>query len=240
MRILISNDDGIYSPGLVVLAAAASKFGEVRIVAPSVEQSSMAQAITSSRPLRQRDVSITGFEHAYSVDGTPSDCVALGTHLWTNVDVVFSGMNLGLNVGNEMWHSGTLAAAKQAALLGIRGIAFSAPAIDGITDYVPLKPWLDRVLADLLARPQLQLVNVNFPAQPTAIEWTRQSVRRYDGAIVPARDPRGNAIFWFAPKPTDGPDAGTDRNAVEASHVSITPLRLDLTDDAALASVRNG
>ena len=240
MRILITNDDGIYSPGLVVLAAAASRFGEVRIVAPSVEQSSMAQAITSSRPLRQRHVSITGFEHAYSVDGTPSDCVAIGTHLWGGVDIVFSGMNLGLNVGNEMWHSGTLAAAKQAALLGIRGIAFSAPAIDGITDYVPIQPWLHRVVEDLIARPGLQLVNVNFPAQPTAIEWTRQSVRRYDGAIVASSDPRGRAIYWFLPKPTEGPEPGTDRNAVYATHVSITPLRLDLTDDEMLAKTRAG
>jgi 5'-nucleotidase len=250
MRILISNDDGIYSPGLLVLAQAAARFGSVRIVAPAVEQSSMAQAITASRPLRIRHVSLPtpqegagaaapanhSSESAFSVDGTPSDCVALGAFAWGAVDVVLSGINLGLNVGNAMWHSGTLAAAKQAALLGLRGIAFSAPAIDGITDYEPIRPWLERVLADLLAMPDLPLVNVNFPARPTRVLWTRQSVRHYDGAIVASKDPFGRDIYWFAPKPLEKPEAGTDRHAVESGAVSVTPLRLDLTDERRLAT----
>ena len=124
MRILISNDDGIYSPGIVHLAKAAARFGEVRVVAPDVEQSSMSHAITSSRPLRFKRIHIAQFD-AYSVNGTPADCVALGMHRWGHVDLVLSGINLGLNLGNSLWHSGTLAAAKQAALLGARGIAFS-------------------------------------------------------------------------------------------------------------------
>ena len=127
MRILISNDDGIYSPGI---ARAGERrglaFGEVRIVAPDVEQSSMGHAITSSRPLRYRRTPISDFE-AYRVNGTPADCVALGAHHWEHVDLVLSGINLGPNLGNSCWHSGTLAAAKQAALLGLRGIAFSTP-----------------------------------------------------------------------------------------------------------------
>lgn len=233
MRILISNDDGIYSPGLVALAKAASRFGDVRIVAPAVEQSSMAQAITSSRPLRIRHVSLQGAPEAYSVDGTPSDCVALGSHAWGKVDIVFSGINLGLNIGNAMWHSGTLAAAKQAALLGIRGIAFSAPAIDGVTDYDPIQPWLERVIGALLPT-SLPLLNVNFPAQPRDIAWTRQSVRRYEGGIVPTKDPYGRDLYWFAPTPIQDTEPGTDHHAVEAGIVSITPLRLDLTDDVAL------
>src|SRR5918999_4055888 len=126
MRILIANDDGIYSPGLCALAEAASRFGDVRIVAPDVEQSSMGHAITASRPLSYKRTPLRGFE-AYRVNGTPADCVALGSHHWEKVDVVLSGINLGTNLGNSVWHSGTLAAAKQAALLGLRGIAFSAP-----------------------------------------------------------------------------------------------------------------
>src|SRR5690606_9541164 len=126
MRILISNDDGIYSPGIAALAEAASRFGQVRIVAPDVEQSSMGHAITASRPLYYRPTPLDNFE-AYRVNGTPADCVALGAHLWGEVDVVLSGINLGTNLGNSMWHSGTLAGAKQAALLGIRGIALSSP-----------------------------------------------------------------------------------------------------------------
>jgi 5'-nucleotidase len=126
MRILISNDDGIYSPGLHALAEMAREFGDVRIVAPDVEQSSMGHAITASRPLTYRRTPIQDFE-AYRVNGTPADCVALGTSQWEKVDLVLSGINLGSNLGNSAWHSGTLAAAKQAALLGCRGIALSAP-----------------------------------------------------------------------------------------------------------------
>jgi 5'-nucleotidase len=125
MKILISNDDGIYSPGIVALANVASSFGDVLIVAPDVEQSSMSHAITSTRPIRFKKVSLGDFE-AYRVNGTPADCVALGTHNWGRIDLVLSGINLGPNLGNAVWHSGTLAAAKQAALLGMRGIAFSA------------------------------------------------------------------------------------------------------------------
>src|SRR5690606_33971936 len=116
MRILIANDDGIYSPGILALAEAAAKFGDVRIVAPDVEQSSMGHAITASRPLSYRKTPIKDFE-AYRVNGTPADCVALGSYNWDEVDVVLSGINLGTNLGNSIWHSGTLAAAKQDALL---------------------------------------------------------------------------------------------------------------------------
>src|SRR5262249_34958674 len=122
MRLLVCNDDGIYSPGIHALARAASHFGEVRIVAPDVEQSSMGHAITASRPLHYRRTPIKGFE-AYRVNGTPADCVALGAFNWENVDAVLSGINLGSNLGNSIWHSGTLAAAKQGALLNLRGIA---------------------------------------------------------------------------------------------------------------------
>src|SRR5436853_2971401 len=129
MKILISNDDGIYIPGIVALANVASTFGDVRIVAPDVEQSSMSHAITATRPIRLKKVSIANFD-AYRVNGTPADCVALGSHTWGHVDLVLSGINLGANLGNAVWHSGTLAAAKQAALLGLRGIAVSAPVAD--------------------------------------------------------------------------------------------------------------
>src|SRR6266480_5526145 len=151
MRILISNDDGIYSPGIVSLAKAAARFGDVRIVAPDVEQSSMSHAITSSRPLRFKRIHLDEFD-AYRINGTPADCVALGMHQWGHVDLVLSGINLGLNLGNSVWHSGTLAAAKQAALLGSRGIAFSTTVSDsGEPDFSALEPYIAKVL-DLLIR----------------------------------------------------------------------------------------
>src|SRR5947209_8515335 len=157
MRILIANDDGIYSPGLCALAEAASPFGDVRIVAPDVEQSSMSHAITASRPLSYRRTPMKQFE-AYRVNGTPADCVALGAYHWEKVDVVLSGINLGSNLGNALWHSGTLAAAKQAALLGLRGIALSAPVTRDEPDFTRLEPWVARVLALLLPQKDLPLV----------------------------------------------------------------------------------
>src|SRR6184192_4389905 len=137
MRILITNDDGVYSPGIAALAQVASGFGEVRIVAPDVEMSSASHSITASRPV--------------SYNGTPGYCVMLGTTLWEKIDVVLSGINIGANLGNAVWHSGTLAGAKQAALLGLRGIAFSAPATEKEQpDFELLKPWVGSVLGMLL------------------------------------------------------------------------------------------
>src|ERR1041384_6961523 len=235
MRILISNDDGVYSPGIVALAKAAKRFGEVRIVAPDVEQSSMGHAITASRPLRLKRVHLDSFE-AHRVNGTPADCVALGTHRWGHVDVVLSGINLGLNLGNSCWHSGTLAAAKQAALLGLRGIAISAPVTDSREpDFPELEPYVSKVIDLLLAEEKMSLVNVNLPEKPKGIRWTRQSVRQYDGKVVPGKDPMGRPIFWFTVTPIEGAEEGTDRWAIEHNWVSITPLRLDLTDEKDLA-----
>jgi 5'-nucleotidase len=235
MRILISNDDGIYSPGIVALAKVASRFGEVRIVAPDVEQSSMSHAITSSRPLRYKRIRLGEFE-AYRVNGTPADCVALGTHQWAHIDVVLSGINLGLNLGNSCWHSGTLAAAKQAALLDLRGIAISTEFTDQREpNFSALEPYVTKVLELLFEEKAMPLVNVNLPPKPRGIRWTRQSVRHYDGKVVPSKDPMGRPIYWFTITPLEGAEEGTDRWAVEHNWVSITPLRLDLTDEKDLA-----
>lgn len=238
MRILIANDDGIYSPGIAALATVAKKFGDVRIVAPDVEQSSMGHAVTASRPLTFRRTPIGDFE-AYRVNGTPADCVALGCHLWENVEVVLSGVNLGLNLGNGLWHSGTLAAAKQATLLGLRGIAFSTPAGEEDPDFDELEPYIERALGLLLPDASLRLVNVNVPDKPKGVCWTRQSVRLYDGVVVPGQDPLGRQHYWFTVRPMTGADEGTDRWAIEHGYVSMTPLRLDLTDHDTLHQARS-
>jgi 5'-nucleotidase len=233
MRILISNDDGIYSPGIRALAEVASRWGDVRIVAPNVEQSSMGHAISSNRPLSYTRTIVGDFQ-SYRVNGTPAVCVGLGASNWEKVDLVLSGINLGLNIGNGMWHSGTLAAAKQAALLGLRGIALSAPLGEEEPDYTHIIPYLEKTLDLLLGMPKLQLVNVNFPEQPRGIRWTRQSVRHYDGKVVPGVDPMGRSHFWFTVTPIEEAEEGTDRWAIQHGEVSITPLRLDLTDYEAL------
>jgi 5'-nucleotidase len=233
MNILIVNDDGIYSPGILALAQIASEFGRVTLFAPDVERSSTGHAVTHSRPLSYRKTPIAGFE-AFRVDGTPADCVAVGFSLTPKADVVLSGINLGHNLGNSMWHSGTLAGAKQAALMGSRGIALSAPSVNGEADFDRLKPHVAEVLKLLLPETTLPLVNVNFPLQPHGLSWTRQSVRHYDGKIVPIKDPMGRQLYWFTVVPVEETEEGTDRWAVERSLISVTPLRLDLTDHQAL------
>jgi len=237
MKILIANDDGIYSPGILALAEVASRFGDVRIVAPDVEQSSMSHAITSSRPLSYRRTPLKEFE-AYRVNGTPADCVTLGAYHWDKVDVVLSGINLGTNLGNALWHSGTLAAAKQAALLGLRGIAFSTPVTEDVPDFPRLSPFVARVLEILLRVPTFKLLNVNIPVQPKGLRWTRQSCRQYDGKVVPAKDPMGRQHFWYTVTPIQETEEGTDRRAIEQGYVSITPLRLDLTNENELSEAQ--
>lgn len=234
MRLLLANDDGIYSPGLAALADVAAEFGEVHVVAPDVEQSSMGHAITHSRPISIKRTPIGGRE-CHRVNGTPADCVALGLNLFPGIDVVLSGINLGPNLGNSMWHSGTLAAAKQAALLGCRGIALSTPTGGGEPDFTALRPWVSRVLALLLPREDQRLVNVNFPREPTDLRWTRQAVTHYDGRVVPGNDPMGRKHYWLTVERVDAIEEGTDRWAVRNGYVSMTPLRLDLTDEEALA-----
>ena len=238
MRILVTNDDGIYSPGIAVLARAATKLGDVRVVAPDVEQSSAGHAITASRPVRFRPTRIFEGIKAYRVNGTPADCVALGAYEWDRVDLVVSGINLGLNLGNATWHSGTLAAAKQAVLLGIRGIALSAPINDETTEFPELEPWVERVLETLLGHEEPRLTNVNFPAKPRGVRWTAQAADQYNGKIVRDTDPMGREHYWFTVVPLERLREGTDLWAVEHGYVSMTPLRLDLTDYDQLGSAR--
>jgi 5'-nucleotidase len=234
MNLLITNDDGIYSPGLHALAEVAAEFGKTRIVAPDVEQSSMGHAITHVRPLRMRTTHIGKLE-GLRVNGTPADCVALGCHLYHDIDVVLSGVNLGPNLGNSMWHSGTLAGAKQGALLGRRGIALSTWEADDEADFNVLRPHIREVLAELLPLKELELLNVNIPPDTRGITWTRQSVRHYDGTVVPVKDPLGREHFWVSVLPLEEVEEGSDRWAARHQLTSVTPLRLDLTNHEALA-----
>lgn len=237
MKILIINDDGIYSPGILALAEVASEFGEVKVLAPNMEQSSMSHAITSSRPLSYIRTPVKNFE-AFRVNGTPADCAALGTYLWPDTEVVLSGINLGLNIGSSIWHSGTLAAAKQAVLLGYRGIAFSTDISDENFDINQQKPFVKHSLKILLEE-NMELINVNFPHNPKGFLWCKQSLRHYDGVMVPGEDPRGRKHYWFTVVPVEATEKGTDRWAIEHGWVSITPLRLDLTSYEELGKISN-
>lgn len=232
MRILVTNDDGIYSPGLKCLAEAATKYGEVIVMAPDVEQSSMGQAITSGKPFKYKKspIHFEGME-AYRVSGTPSDCVALGTHLFDDIDLVLSGINIGANLGNSAWHSGTLSAARQAVLFGIRGIALSVSVGEDEPDFEALTPHVEASLEEVIHEKERELLNVNFPRKPEGdIIWTKQSVRHYDGKVIEQKDPMGRKNFWFTVIPIEEVDEGTDRWAVRHGKTSITPMILDLTD----------
>jgi 5'-nucleotidase len=232
MRILVSNDDGIFSPGLVALAEVAAQFGEVLIFAPDFEQSAMGQAITITRPLQYHRVKLLqGFE-AYRVNGTPADCTAMGLYFWGGADLVLSGINLGSNLGNDIWHSGTVAAAKEAVLLGVPGVAFSQMLNGEEPNYEKQKPYIQEVLRLLVNEPSPRLVNVNLPVDPHGIRWTHQSVRAYNGKVVESADPMGRKNYWFSAIPLTEPDEDSDRWAVDQGLVSLTPLRLNLTDDA--------
>jgi 5'-nucleotidase len=237
MRILVTNDDGIYSPGLWALAEAASQFGEVVVAAPDTEQSATGHAISIAHPVRAYPHASplqNPYFPAYRVRGTPADCVALGLHLFDPVDLVLSGVNLGSNLGHEIWHSGTVAAAKQGYLFGLPAAAFSLALNGENPDFQALRPWLLRTLETLLRLERPFLVNVNFPPRPKGLLWTRQSVRTYEGVVVPGADPMGRPFYWFAAKPVRQAEEGTDRWAVEQGFVSATPLRLDLTDETRL------
>ena len=238
MKILVSNDDGIHSPGLLALAEVAAQFGEVMISAPDAEQSATGQAITITRPLAMHPVrSLAGF-NAWRVNGTPSDCVALGLYKWGGADLVLSGINLGTNLGNDVWHSGTVAAAKQAVLLGVPGYAFSQAAGPDEPNYSQQKPHIAQVIEVLLgSQPAPRLANINLPPNPHGLRWTHQSVRAYNGKVVEAHDPMGRPHLWFSAIPLTSPDVNSDRWAYDNGYVSITPLRLDLTDDAALRNL---
>jgi 5'-nucleotidase len=233
MHILVSNDDGIYSPGIAALAAIAAKFGQVRVVAPDVEQSAMGQAITIQRPLRYHRTQLTGVQvEGFRVNGTPADCVAFGLNRWQTADLVLSGINLGSNLGHEIWYSGTVAAARQAALIGVPAIAFSLLLDEREPDFDLLAPFVEQVLHMLLEKPAPPFVNVNLPRNPQGIRWTRHSVRRHSSRVVEGHDPEGRPYYWVADNPLTDPHEDTDRWAVEHGWVALTPLGLNITDEA--------
>lgn len=241
MKILVTNDDGIYSPGLSCLARVAARYGDVIVMAPDVEQSSMGQAITSAKPITYKasPILFEGIE-AYRVSGTPADCVALGTHLFEEIDLVLSGINIGANLGNSAWHSGTLSAARQAVLFGIRGIALSVSVGDEEPDFDALEPFVKDALEETIKESEMELLNVNFPRQPEGkTKWAQQSIRHYDGKVIEQKDPMGRQHYWFTVVPIEEVDEETDRWAVRHGMTSITPMMLDLTHKK-LLSMKNG
>ncbi len=245
MRALISNDDGIHSPGLAALERAAATAGfETYVVAPDREQSASSHALTMHRPLR---VARAG-ERRWVVDGTPTDCVnlALCSILKSvEIDYVFSGINAGPNLGDDVTYSGTVACAFEGTLLGKKSIAFSLDFRRDDPQAAPEWEAAERVALEAL-RWALKnpvggesLLNVNIPpGNPRGLRVTRMGRRRYGESVVEKIDPRGRPYYWIGGAHVDTPDEGTDLVAVAEGWVSVTPLHLDLTDYRALARLQ--
>lgn len=239
-RILVTNDDGIYSEGLRKLAAACREFGDVTIVAPDREQSAASHALTLNRPLRLLQIE----EQEWIVDGTPSDCVNLAVLKLmkeNRPDLIVSGINFGPNLGDDVTYSGTISAAFEGALLNIPSIAFSALVGQHFS--------FDRcaAFAGELARVALEqhrdpsiILNVNFPVSEFAgVRVTRLGKRVYSEGVIERRDPRGRKYYWIGGEPPVWhPGEGTDFEAVQNGFVAITPLHLDLTHHESIARLK--
>lgn len=229
-RILVTNDDGIFSEGIKLLAAALSEVAEVWVVAPDREQSAMGHALTLSRPLRMQRVE----ERRFAVDGTPTDCVNLGVlYLLKDnpPDLVCSGINFGLNLGDDVTYSGTVSATFEGTLLGIPSVAFSQEVGEGFS-FEPAARFARRMAEMLLGQelPRDLLLNVNVPAgEVRGASFTKLGRRVYQQSVIEKLDPRGRKYYWIAGTPQWQVASGTDFEAVSAGRISITPLHLDLT-----------
>jgi 5'-nucleotidase len=248
VRILLTNDDGIHAPGFEVLERLARRFSDdIWICAPAEEQSGAGHSLTLSRPVRMRQLD----ERRFAVSGTPTDAVmmALRKAMPAPPDLILSGINRGANLGDDVTYSGTVSAAIEGTLAGIRSIALSQVyAKEGMGDTVSFavaETWGELVLGPLLDAPfaPRTLVNVNFPAiAPGAVKGirvARQGFHDYSrGSVVEGVDPRGYPYFWFGLHGIEHtPGHATDLEAIQDGYVAVTPLQLDLTHESSLAAL---
>lgn len=239
--ILLTNDDGFDAPGLAALVRAVDGLGRTVVVAPDRERSGAGHALTLGRPLRVREVGPQSFK----VDGTPTDCVHLGVfHLTGGAppDLVISGVNRGLNVGDDVTYSGTVAGAMEGTLLHIPAIAVSAQYNDVTAPDFDIAARFTRRLAERILRdglPSGVFLNVNVPLAPVrGVRATRQGSRTYRAAVLERLDPSGRPYFWIAgadTTPSGEPDG--DHVAIADGFISVTPLHADLTHTPSLGLV---
>lgn len=248
MRILLTNDDGINAPGLYVLEKIAAQLSDdIWICAPSEEQSGAGHSLTLTRPVRLR-------EHAprrFSVTGTPTDAVTMGLRkvLPGPPDLILSGVNRGANLGDDVTYSGTVSAALEGALAGIRSVALSqvygTEGVGNAVDFSAAEEWGAKALRPLLDMPftPRTLINVNFPPlaaeRVKGIRVARQGFHDYArGSIVEGIDPRGFPYYWFGLHGIEHtPGHNTDLEAIGEGYVSVTPLQLDLTHEASITAL---
>jgi len=237
-RILVTNDDGYFSPGIEALADAMGQVGQVTIVAPQTEASAVGHALTLRRPLRLELIR-TG---VYAVDGTPTDCVniALSQLFPEPPDLIVSGINKGLNIGDDVTYSGTVAGALEGALLGYPAIAVSLQFSPDGYNFAPAAAVAAALAAQLLERPLAArtFLNINVPSAPSqGIRVTVQAKRNHITKVNRRIDPRGQAYFWIEEAQDDWePHDRSDYQAVRDGFISVTPIQPDLTDHRALGA----
>lgn len=243
MKILLSNDDGVFAKGLEVLAAELSKIAIVSVIAPDRDRSGASNSLSLSRPIRPRTMH-NGF---VCLDGTPTDCVHLGvTGLLDELpDMVVAGVNSGANLGDDIFYSGTVAAAMEGRFLGLPAMAVSLVRREqDFTHYETAA----KIVRDMVLRlrnnplPSKTILNINVPDLPlqelTGIEITRLGSRHIAEPMIKMHDPRGHTVYWVGsagPEEDAGP--GTDFHAVNTGAVSITPIELDLTNYKAFQQI---
>lgn len=247
MRVLITNDDGISSPGLQALVRAFEEVAETFVVAPEHERSATGHAITLHKPLRAQPMTIPGSSiRAWATNGTPADCVVLGmlALLPARPDVVVSGINVGPNLGRDLTYSGTVSGAMEGAIFRIPSIAVSIGSFRNPIFSVAAG-FAVRLARAILARglPDDTLLNVNVPNLPAhevaGVEITRQGAQRYISRLEKRSDPRGRTYYWLTGEPAPQADEeGTDSWALAHARISVTPIGLDLTNGSAAAYLR--
>jgi len=232
MRILLSNDDGLSGRGLEPMISKLKKMGEVFVIVPDTEKSASSHSITLHSPIRL----VEKRKNVYTVTGTPSDCVRFGVIgiMKNKVDLVVSGINDGPNLGDDCIYSGTVAAAREGAMLGLPAIAVSLVP-NGVGNFKLAADYAARIIKIIkkINMPKYSFLNVNVPDTDAirGIEITRMGKRIYDEDIEERTDPRGYKYYWIAGERLSGHlDSGTDMNAIKNSYISVTPLKVDQTD----------
>lgn len=248
MKVLVTNDDGINSPGIMALTREISRIAEVTVVAPDRERSATAHAITMHKPLRAEKFTVAECNaEGWRVNGTPSDCVklAMDVLLDSSPDMVLSGINHGYNLGTDVIYSGTVSAAIEGALMGIPAVALSVAAgEERCFDYTA--KFAVRLCQQIEKQnfPKDTLFNINVPClreeDMVGVYITHLGIRKYKNSFEQREDPRGKLYYWMAGEPIeDLNDTGSDVWAVNNGYVSMTPVQFDLTKYSIIENVRN-
>lgn len=246
MKILLTNDDGIFAKGLAVLWSTVKEIADVTVVAPDRERSATGHGITVDMPLRAELVPFYG-DSAWSVNGTPADCVKLGVNclLEEKPDLIISGINRGSNMGIDVLYSGTVSGALEGIILGFPAIAISA-ACHSKPNYETAAQFLKKIIPKVLETCVCRstLLNINVPPIPAdeiaGVKITRLGTRKYLNSFEVRTDPRGRKYYWLGEDSMDADEeADTDIAAVNQNMISITPIHVDLTDYRALQELND-